>query len=179
MAGGDYSITRFGTLLPGQVKRRIVQPTSSVTRRVSRVVKVATEIKRRSKDDSNEGKVQINLKGLERSISKISTGVTTYLQLQQVIYEWTSVMLVTFIEAYLEEGLMLIATKNSGVMKEADPLNYDTVLAADSIEDLKNEIRRRWANKTVRGGPKNWFIRLGRMGAKGYTEDSRFRLQHL
>jgi hypothetical protein len=157
-------------LLPIEVKRRILRPASSVSRGVSQATKHAAEIK---------GKVRFEGKWLERGASKISTGVKTYLQLQQVIYEWSSVMLVTFIEAYLEEGLMLIAMKNPKLLKDAEPLNYETVFESDSIEGLKNELRRRWANRTVKGGPENWLTRLERMGARGYSEDCRFRLQHL
>jgi hypothetical protein len=161
------------SILPVELKRRVLRPAFSVTRRVSQAKKHASEA------DNSQGKLRFEGKWLERGASKISAGVETYVQLQQMICEWSGVMLVTFIEAYLEEGLMLIAAKNPKLLKEAEPLNYETVFEADSIEELKNELRRRWANKTVKGGPENWFTRLERMGARGYSEDCRFRLKHL
>jgi hypothetical protein len=163
--------------LPVELKRRVLRPASSVLRRVSQAKKHASEIKT-SEDDNSQGKVRFEGKWLERGASQFTTGVGTYIQLQQMICEWSGVMLVTFIEAYLEEGLMLIATKNPKLLKDAEPLNNETVFEADSIEGLKDELRRRWANKTVKGGPENWFTRLERMGARGYSEDCRFRLRH-
>jgi hypothetical protein len=162
------------SILPVELKRRVLRPTSSVLRRVSQAKKHASE------GDNSQGKVRFEGKWLEREASKFTTGVATYIQLQQMICEWSAVMLVTFIEAYVEEGLMLIATKNQDWVKDAElPLDYETVFEADSIEGLKNELRRRWANKTVKGGPEKWFTRLQRMGAEEYSDDCRFRLQHL
>ena len=166
------------SVLPVELKRRVLRPGFSMSRRVSQTMKHAAEIKASEGDDS-QGKVRFEGKWLEREASKFTTGVETYIQLQQMICEWSGVMLVTFIEAYLEEGLMLIATKNPKLVKEAEPLNYETLFEADSIEGLKNELRRRWANKTVKGGPENWFKRLEGMGSEGYSGDCRFRLQHL
>jgi hypothetical protein len=112
-------------------------------------------------------------------VSEISTATEQYVKAHTLTYEWTSVMLVSFIEAYLEESLTLIAKKDPALLKNMDPIPSDKVLNADSIEELKDDLRQQWANKTLKGGPKEWLKRLQAMGSPQYKKDSCFRMEHL
>jgi len=84
-------------------------------------------------------------------LTEISAKINEFVALHNLLWDWTSVMLVAFVEAYMEEGLEYIATKNPGLLKNADPLSFESIFEVDSLADLKDEIRRQWARKTLRG----------------------------
>lgn len=121
----------------------------------------------------------IKVSYLKRTVSEISTAVDKYVKARTLTFEWTSVMLVAFIETYLEESLTLIAKKDPALMKNMDPMPPDKILNTDSIEELKDDLRQQWANKTLKGGPKQWLKRLQAMGSPPYTKDCSFRMEHL
>jgi hypothetical protein len=120
-----------------------------------------------------------NTDAIQRAVSDMSTGIDDFIQLRGFLYSWMTVMLVTFIEAYMEENLELIAGKNPRLLRNLDPIPFEAILEVDSLEDLKIELRHQWARKTLRGGPGRWLKRLEEMGARGYEKDCCFRMKHL
>jgi hypothetical protein len=90
------------------------------------------------------------------------------------------VMLVTFLETYLEDGLISMAAKNPTLMKDARPIDSNRVLEVASIEELRNELQQQWAHNALRpGGPETWLKRLKAMGARGYDIEAAHKVQHL
>jgi hypothetical protein len=143
----------------------VVVPASGINKHLSRQLKMKMP--------------KVNLTTLKRGVSNISLGIDKYVQRKGLIYDWYCVMVVAFVEAYLEEGLVLIATKNQTLLASGDTLSYQRVFEVNSLDDLKIELREQWAKKTLRGGPEKWLDRLKNMGARGYTKDCSFRIQHL
>jgi hypothetical protein len=132
------------------------------------------------------GRVEIDLtsekgrKHLERAMTRTNEVIHTYVQVVTISYEWLSVMLMTFFEAYLEEGLMGIVEKNPAVLKEADRIEGKKLFDTDSIEQLRTEVRREWARQVLRGGgPETWSKRLRALGARGYDDANVRGAQHL
>ncbi len=79
---------------------------------------------------------------------------------------WRLVMLVTFIEAYLQDVLVEAAAIDGEFMtKSEQPALYADVVAASSIDELANDMRVRWARRWVDdGGPLKWTKKLTKMG---------------
>jgi hypothetical protein len=73
------------------------------------------------------------------------------------LYNWMTVMLVTFAEAYLQDALdALVSAGLSG-----------SALA----EEVTKEIKRKWIRDILRSGrPHEWITWLKRLGVTGYTE---------
>jgi hypothetical protein len=92
---------------------------------------------------------------------------------------WQVVMLVTCVEAYLQDALSAAASIGPELMSESQQLApYADVIAATSLDELANELRARWARGWLRnGGPTRWISRLAKMGARGYPEDLAPRLE--
>jgi len=86
--------------------------------------------------------------------------------------EWFSVMIVTFVEAYLQDILVEHARRDPQVMADSKfAANYDELVAADSLDEVTHELRMRWANNFLsNGGPTRWAGRLRKMGASGITD---------
>jgi len=122
---------------------------------------------------------KVNSEAIQRAVTSFSGSVTEFIHVHNFLYSWMSVMLVTFVEAYMEENLELIARKNPTLLKNADPVSLDVIFESDSLEDLKAELRQQWAKRTLRGGPEKWLKRIQEMGARGYEKDCCLRMQHL
>lgn len=123
-----------------------------------------------------------NYKLMLRVVSNLSSLVDDYLDYlrgRALLQDWISVVLVTLVLGYLEDGLVFVATKNPNLLKNADPLSNDQLIHAASIEDVLGALRRQWANRTLLGGPEKWLSSLRNMGAKKYKKEYAFRLQHL
>jgi hypothetical protein len=84
------------------------------------------------------------------------------------ILEWQAVMIVTFVETYLQDVLSEAAAIDPGLMKDSRlSATYDEVMSASSIEHLSLDLRRRWASRNfVDSGPRKWIERLRQMGAE-------------
>src|SRR4051812_14536412 len=54
---------------------------------------------------------------LTRAGDKVNAAITEHLAASQIAHEWIGVMLVTFTEAYIEDGLVSVAGINSKLMK--------------------------------------------------------------
>ena len=87
--------------------------------------------------------------------------------------DWHVVMVVTFVESYLEDVLADAAGEDPSLMaKSEQAVTYADAVAAESLAALRTEIRHRWSRNFVNdGGPPRWIDRLTRMGASGYERD--------
>jgi hypothetical protein len=77
---------------------------------------------------------------------------------------WMSVMLVSFLEAYLEDGLTEIANRNPSLVRNStvEPMR---IFEVNTIEELRNEFQSNWAHDAIRpGGPATWNRTLCRLG---------------
>jgi hypothetical protein len=92
---------------------------------------------------------------------------------------WQVVILVTCVEAYLQDMLTAAASVDPQLMSKSEQLApYSEVIAAASVEALANELRVRWARGWLSdGGPSRWIERLSKMGARGYPNDLAPRLE--
>jgi hypothetical protein len=122
---------------------------------------------------------QTNIAPLERAITKLNEATSDYLKVSQLSHEWMSVMLVTFSEAYLEDGLIGLSAKNPNLLKDAPPIPPNRMLEAESLDELRHEIRQQWAHQKVEGGPRKFVRRLKDMGARSYDDKDVYRLEHL
>jgi hypothetical protein len=79
-------------------------------------------------------------------------------------------MLVTCIEAYLQDLLVAAASVDPKFMSKSQQVApYADVVSATSLDELANELRRRWARGWLSdGGPTHWISSLHKMGAKDY-----------
>ena len=129
---------------------------------------------------SQQAPPPIKMGFLQRDVDKITTGIKNYLAIKDFLFEWMSVMMVTFLEGYLEDALISLATKNPKLMKDAPPIDHNRTLEVDSIDELRNEVRQQWAHDFLRpGGPDTWLRGLKNMGARGYDEKATLELQQL
>lgn len=92
---------------------------------------------------------------------------------------WQVVMLVTCVEAYLQDVLTAAASVDPELMSKSEQrAPYADVIAATSLEVLANDLRTRWTRGWLSdGGPSRWIERLGKMGARGYPNDLGPRLE--
>jgi len=108
---------------------------------------------------------------LARSLERLNSTLELRLPRRDTATLWQVVMLVTCIEAYLQDVLVDAATVDAAFMSKSEQVApYVDVVAATSLDELANEMRRRWARGWLSdGGPKDWLPRLHRMGARGYA----------
>jgi hypothetical protein len=92
---------------------------------------------------------------------------------------WQVVMLVTCIEAYLQDLLAAAASVDPELMSKSQQVApYADVVSATSLDELADELRRRWARGWLSdGGPARWVSRLDRMGARDYPDGLAPRLE--
>ena len=120
-----------------------------------------------------------NIESLSRVSTTLTATVNEYLAASRIPNEWMSVMLVTFIETYLEDGFIRLAVLNPKLIKDALPIDHNIILEVESIDELREEMRQQWAHQKVEGGPRKFVRRLKDMGARGYDEKEIFRVEHL
>jgi hypothetical protein len=135
--------------------------------------KVLGRVIERFKDDPE------NVAPLTRAANKVSAAVQEYLSASRLSHEWLGVMLVTFTEVYLEDGLISLSALNPKLIKDAPPIDHHRILETESLDELRHEVRQRWAHQKVEGGPRKFVRRLKDMGARGYDEKDIFRIEHL
>ena len=99
---------------------------------------------------------------------------------------WGTVILVTCVEAYLQDILSAAAKLDSKVMGEPSRTSatYAEINAAGSLEELAAELRSRWARAWLRSwlynsGPTDWITNLQKMGAKDYPDDLALRMERM
>jgi hypothetical protein len=108
------------------------------------------------------------------SLEQIKVSLTPIRELVfgwKFLSDWMVVMLVTFVEAYLEDFLVMAVRLNPGWFRSEAAISYNDLLDESTIESLRDKIRRRWARKVLRSdGPSKWIGRLARYGIQGYRE---------
>jgi hypothetical protein len=119
---------------------------------------------------------------LVRSLNRLTRSLNTFTVTMEgfhTIKRWQVVMLVTCVEAYLQDVLTAAASADPELMSKSEQrAPYADVIAATSLEALANDLRARWARGWLSdGGPSRWIERLGKMGARGYPNDLGPRLE--
>jgi hypothetical protein len=85
---------------------------------------------------------------------------------------WMIVMIVTFVEAYLEDFLVMIVQLNPSWCSSEATLTLEDLSDNCTVESLRDKICRRWAKGILRSGnPTNWIRRLESFGVRGYRDD--------
>jgi hypothetical protein len=100
------------------------------------------------------------------------------------VREWLPVLLVTTVEAYLEDVLIYAAKIDPAIMESRSKVPYANVVSARSLEELKQELREklppRWArNFRDDGGPDSRIEQLTKMGARGYRPETAKEMETL
>jgi hypothetical protein len=116
---------------------------------------------------------------LQRYVNRYNKSVLTRIDRFQTATLWQVAMLVTCVEAYLQDLLSMAASIDSELMSKSQQLApYTDVISATSLEELASGLRARWARGWLSdGGPTRWISRLERMGATGYPNDLAPRLE--
>lgn len=140
--------------------------------------RVMGAVKTRVRRQVNKG-TAASMKVISAAVSDLSNAVDGYVRGRTMLMDWTAVVLVALVQAYVEDGLVLIATKNLGLLRTADAIDKNLVFELSSIEELRAELRKQWAKKTLAGGPKKWLPCLRDMGHQVQKKDAVVRLQHL
>jgi hypothetical protein len=119
-----------------------------------------------------QAKLLRSLKGFDRTLK-------TRVDRIQTITRWQVVMMVTCVEAYLQDVLSTAASVDPELMSKSEQrARYADVIAATSLDALANKLRVRWARGRLSdGGPTRWISRFGKMGATGYSADLAPRLE--
>jgi hypothetical protein len=148
----------------------------SATTRAKTSVTNATEA-RKAPDRARGGAVGKHLRSIRGSIETLNVGIDRI----TVSWLWQVVMLVTCVDAYLQDVLCSAASVDSELMSKSEhPTTYADVVAALSLEELASGLRARWARGWVSdGGPTRWISRLTKMGARGYSDDLAHRLERI
>jgi hypothetical protein len=114
-----------------------------------------------------------------RSLNRFTKTLDTRVERLQTIMLWQVVMLVTCVEAYLQDVLTAAASIDPELMSKSEQrAPYAEVIAATSLESLANELGARWARNWLSdGGPSRWISRLEKLGARGYSGNLGPRLE--
>lgn len=126
-------------------------------------------------DLTNEKKLIALLNAQTRTMSKVQANLDRY----STAALWQVVLLVTLVEAYLQDQLMAAAAVDAELMSKSEQAAlYADIVSAPSLEELVAQMRRKWANGWLRdGGPTRWIARLEKMGARGFPKGLAGRLE--
>lgn len=140
------------------------------TRRDIRAEKRAKTAIKIPTSDSQERIARRKLEGVNAALDKVL-----------VLLEWAPVILVTAVEAYLQDVLASVAAVDTTLMARSNQtVSYLELTRAVSLQDVLEQGRLRWARNVLdNGGPSYWIKRLERMGARGYDKDTATRLERL
>jgi hypothetical protein len=116
---------------------------------------------------------------VRRSVKRFLRTITSRIDRYQTANLWQVVMLVTCVEAYLQDLLVVAASAGPELMSKSQQVaSYPDVIGATSLEELASDLRTRWARGWLsEGGPSRWISRLKRMGARGYPDRLGLRLE--
>jgi hypothetical protein len=113
-----------------------------------------------------------------RSVQKFFKTIQARIGRHLTVNLWQVVMLVTCVEAYLQDLLSAAASVGPELMTESEPASYADVIAATSLTELANKLCARWARGWLKQrGPTRWISSFKKMGAKGYPTDLARRLE--
>lgn len=148
-----------------------------VNAQLAKATHVVTFAKEQSDLATKPGKTKL-VRSLNRLASLLNTLVVR-IEGFHTITRWQVVMLVTCVEAYLQDVLTAAASVDPELMSKSEQrAPYADVITAASLEALANDLRARWARGWLSdGGPGRWIERLGKMGARGYANDLVPRLE--
>jgi hypothetical protein len=105
--------------------------------------------------------------------------VKSYLEFLLPACRWMSVMLVSFLEAFMEDGLIEVGTRNPKMIKSRE-VQSNVVFEAESLDALHACLRRQWAHDAIRpDGPKTWCRVLRDFGAPPLNQATISSVQHL
>lgn len=115
------------------------------------------------------------------SLQRFNKTLTERIARMATTRQWQVVVLVTCVEAYLQDVLSAAARVDPTLMAASgQQAPYADVLAATSLEDLANELRGRWARGWLaKGGPARWAADLTNMGAAPYPKAVVLRLERM
>jgi hypothetical protein len=121
-----------------------------------------------------------NNKPLMRRLKTATRAVARWRAFSVPANRWVAVMLVSYLEGYLEDVLAGIALKHSGVIKKVD-LQTARLFQVDSIQELRAEVARSWAHDALRpNGPSTWRRTLrDALGAPKIDDVTIDTIQHL
>lgn len=116
---------------------------------------------------------------LLKKVAKSTDSIGSSLKWFSAIGPWQVVILVTCVEAYLQDVLEAAAAIDPELMAKSEQTAlYADVMAALSLDELATDMRRMWASKWLSdGGPTRWLERLERMGARGFPSDLKEKLE--
>jgi hypothetical protein len=89
----------------------------------------------------------------------------------EFLNNWQLVMMVTFVETYLQDVLSDAAKEDASIIKDSKiSASYEEVISSSSLEALADDIRYKWASRNfITCGPTKWIERLRQMGAKNLS----------
>jgi hypothetical protein len=158
----DANIEPMSALVTWLRPKEVMRATKSVTRATEKWI---------------ETKDKTDAKALTRATTSLTKSTNRWLGLHKFSFESMSVMLVVFLEAYLEDGLVALAIRKPALLKPAPESRR--VFEVETLHELRDEMRRNWAQLKVHGGPERWEKMLTGMGARGYVKEDIYALQHL
>lgn len=126
-----------------------------------------------------EAAPNMNAKRLQRATDTYGESVKNYMEFLLPACRWMSVMLVSFLEAFMEDGLIEVAARNPKMIKSRE-VQGSLVFETESLDALRGYIRRQWAHDAIRpDGPKTWCRVLRDFGAPPINQATVSSLQHL
>ena len=100
---------------------------------------------------------------------------------RQTLSRCIAVMLVTFVETYLQDVMSEVARNEPAIMNNTQQASeYEDVINSANIAELAEELRSRCARRfTDDGGPAKWASRLAKRGAGEYDRDAVATMERL
>jgi hypothetical protein len=121
----------------------------------------------------------INLKRVAKNMETVSAKVAGWLEFYRPAARWVVVMLISFLEGFMEDILVEIALKNPKIVK-GDEVPVRAIVTANSLEELKRDVRRNWAHDALRpNGPEKWRRTLSDLGAPTIDQKAIAETQYL
>jgi hypothetical protein len=143
------------------------------------IVKAAAKMHAIVTKEAQSAAPVVDWKKITRGLDALSALVQDYEAFRTPALRMMSVMLVSFLEAYLEDGLVEIASKNPKVIK-TPVIEPNRLMEVESIDQLRTEIRLNWAQGSLRpGGPVKWRKQLRALGAPELKQTTLNKMQHL
>jgi len=133
--------------------------------------------------DLKEVEIRVNkIAESAKSVNKIVESVKSEVDNILSANRWRLVILVTCVEAYLQDVLTDAARLDSSLMKNAQQSAlYLQIVRAASLDELELDVRTAWARHWLenRRGPAKWVKSLTHMGARGYPKNLEERMERL
>lgn len=125
-------------------------------------------------DEYYKDRAQWEMDNLVKPVQQFTDGLTA-------IFHWIPVIMVTTVEAYLQDVLIYAAKVDPAMMESSkQSASYAQVRQAQSLEELTEELQYRWARNFVDdGGPDRWIKRLTKMGAREYRSQAAYEMETL